>query len=600
MTSSESAKGRSGVRPRYDCTFRSGAAFAVVMVALSSIPDGQARDEPDLSAISRIRQEARRSELADVARNLTDLYGPRLTGSPHLKAGADYVIARLNTWGIRKAGYERWGPFGPGWTSDRFIALALAPQSYPLVAFPKAWTPGTQGDVIAEAVLAPIETDQDFDKYRGKLRGKFVLTAPLNDPPARSEPTRRKYSDEDLAALARPATLSSTPRDEREFARKRMKFYVDEQVAALLEPSRAEGGVVLVGDGRLRDDTAFAGAGLYPWPDEVAAQLVLAAEHYNRIARTVQSGSAVTLEANITNAYHPAEPDSFNIVAEIPGTDLGSQVVMLGAHFDSWHAGTGATDNAAGCAVMLEAMRILKATGLEMRRTVRLTLWNGSEQGLLGSRAYVRQHFADVSTKEVKPAHAELSAYFNLDGGTGAIRGLYLEGNQAVAPIFAAWMTPFKADGATTLSPRSAGVSDHLSFDEVGLPGFQFIQDPSDYETRTRHTNIDVFEQLQLDDLARNAVIVASLVYHTANRGDLLPRKSERREPKAGHYVIAVRLKPEQLTFASYCVAPALAATLPFGLNPARPDGRPSVNQNVPSLSRSSFGVCAASSGNGT
>jgi hypothetical protein len=506
------------------------AAFAgltAAIVGLASLTSGQTADTPDLAAVERLKREADRAQVAAVARNLTDVYGPRLTGSPHLKASADYVVDRLHAWGIQNASYERWGPFGPGWTTDRFIALALAPQSYPLLAFPKAWTPGTQGEVIADAVFAPIETDQDFESHRGRLRGKFVLTTTPKETRAPAV-VKRVYSDDDLAALSQPAASTASQgaptRAELEFARRRMKFYVDEQVAALLEPSPLEGGIVLAGDGRLRDDSAFAGNGLYPWPDEVAPQLVLAAEQYNRIARMLQSGSTVTLEANVTNSYLPAQPDSFNVIADIPGAGLASQVVMLGAHLDSWHAGTGATDNAAGCAVALEAMRILKAAGLKMRRTVRLALWTGSEQGLQGSRSHVRLHLADGAQKEPKPAHAALSAYFDLDAGTGAIRGLYLEGNQAVAPVFASWMTPFRSEGMTVLSPRSAGDGDHRSFDEVGVPGFRFIQDPHEYDT-TRHTNVDTYERLRIDDLTRNAVIVASFVYHAANRTDLLPRK---------------------------------------------------------------------------
>jgi hypothetical protein len=508
------------------------AGLTVMSAALAVVLTAQARDQPDLPAVERLRREVDRSQVASVARNLTDVYGPRLTGSPHLKAAADYVVDRLKVWGIENARYERWGPFGPGWTTDRFIALALAPQAYPLIALPKAWTPGTPGEVIAEAVLAPIESDRDFDRYRGSLGGKFVLTAPIAAPGAGALSMKRTYSVEDLAALAQPSPAEERPaapaRADLEFARKRMKFYVDEQVAALIEPSRRDDGVLLVGDGRLRDDSAFAGNGLYPWPDEVAAQVVLSAEQYQRIARTLQEGGSVTLEATITNTYHPAQPDSFNILADIPGTDLASQTVMLGAHLDSWHAGTGAIDDAAGCAIALEAVRILKATGLKMRRTVRLALWTGSEQGLQGSRAHVRLHFKDLVLNEVKPAHAGLSAYFDLDGGTGAIRGIFLDGNQQAAPILSSWMTPFNADGMTVTSPRPAGDGDQRSFDEAGLPGFRFIQDPEGLEA-VRHTNIDTYERLNIDALARNAAIVASFVYHAANRADLLPRKKQGR-----------------------------------------------------------------------
>jgi hypothetical protein len=506
-------------------------SVAALMAAVASALLAQPRPGGvNLPAIQRITDEARqRSRIAELAHHLTDVYGPRLTGSPHLRAAADYIRQQLVGWNLRNVSYERWGPFGPGWTNDRLVTLALVPQAYPLAAIPKAWTPGTSGEVIAEVVLAPVERDSDFDKYRGRLRGKFILTLPSRNTPARL-PRPPTFSADELAALERPEAPPGRPPTSEldagraEFDRKRMKFYVDEQVAALLEPSPAPDAVI-VGDGRLRDDAAFAGGGRYPWPEAVPLQLVVAGEHYNRIARTLEKQTAVTLEMNVVNAFHPAEPDSFNIVADIPGTDRSAEIVMLGAHLDSWHAATGATDNAAGCAVLIEAMRILQATGLELRRTVRLALWTGSEQGQLGSRAYVAEHFADPATMALKGEHQRLAAYFNMDGGTGLIRGLYLQGNERVAPIFAGWMTPFSRTGVTALSPRHAPTSDHVSFDAVGLPAFHFLQDPLEYESRTRHSNLDVYDRLQIPALIENAAFVASMIYHTANHDQLLPRK---------------------------------------------------------------------------
>jgi Zn-dependent M28 family amino/carboxypeptidase len=258
----------------------------------------------------------------------------------------------------------------------------------------------------------------------------------------------------------------------------------------------------------------------------------MAVEQYGRIARTLEKNVPVTLQMDIQSTFLDTTLTSFNIVGEIAGTDKADEVVMLGAHFDSWHAGTGATDNAAGAAVMLEAMRILKQSGLKPRRTVRLALWTGEEQGLLGSRAYVKEHFADRATMQLKPEHAKLDAYFNLDNGTGVIRGVYLQGNEGVAPIFEAWMEPFHNVGMATLAIRNTGGTDHLSFDEVGLPGFQFIQDPIEYDTRTHHSNMDVFERVQANDMMRNAVIVAAFVYDAANRDDKLPRKPLPRAPQ--------------------------------------------------------------------
>jgi Zn-dependent M28 family amino/carboxypeptidase len=260
------------------------------------------------------------------------------------------------------------------------------------------------------------------------------------------------------------------------------------------------------------------------YPEQVPPQVVLAVEHYDRIARILQKKVPVSVELNIQTSMTDNQ-DAFNVVAEIPGTDKADEIVMLGAHFDSWHTGTGATDNGAGSAVMLEAFRILKASGLKLRRTVRLALWTGEEQGLLGSKAYVKNTFADKETMALKPAHGKISGYFNVDNGTGAIRGVYLQGNEAVGAVFAQWMKPFESLGMTTLTLQNTGGTDHLSFDAVGIPGFQFIQDELEYDTRTHHSNMDTWDRLQSADMMKNAVIVASFVYEAANRDQMLPRK---------------------------------------------------------------------------
>jgi carboxypeptidase Q len=300
-----------------------------------------------------------------------------------------------------------------------------------------------------------------------------------------------------------------------DFNTKRLKFLLDEGVIATVEPSRGTGGTVFVqsGGGRNLNDAP------------VPAQVVMSVEHYGRILRMLEKKVPVQIEMDIQNKFYDNDLNSFNVIAEIPGTDKTDEVVMLGAHFDSWHTGTGATDNAAGSAVMMEAVRILKAAKLRMRRTVRLALWTGEEEGLLGSRAYVTQHFADRADMNLKPEHSKFAAYFNVDNGTGSIRGVYLQGNEAVAPIFQAWMQPFKNLGMTTLTIRNTGGTDHQSFDAVGLPGFQFIQDPIEYDSRTHHSNMDVYERIQAPDLMKDAVIVASFVYHAANRDERLPRK---------------------------------------------------------------------------
>lgn len=501
------------------------SAALVVMVAQPSLR-AQTHEPIDLDALYLIKREGLdRSQIMDVMSWLTDVHGPRLTGSPNLQRAADYASERLRDWGLPNITQEVWGQFGQGWTNDRFYAHALEPQAYPLVGYAKAWTPGTDGTVVGEAVHVAIETDADFDRYRGQLAGKFVLTAAVPEAPALFDAPARRYTDDELAALTTQPPPRRRPqrrrRGDREFPQRRMAFFVEERVAALLEPGpnpstrSGETGAVWVQSGGSRSPDGPA----------VAPQIVLQTEHYGRIARTLDKDLPVTLELQVRNTFHTETLDAFNLIAEIPGTDKAEEVVMLGAHFDSWHAGTGATDNAAGSAVMMEAMRILKAIGLPMRRTVRVALWTGEENGLLGSRAYVATHFGNPRTMELTPEHGRLSGYFNMDNGTGLIRGVYLQGNETIAPVFDAWMEPLKSLGMTTLSIRNTGGTDHLAFDALGLPGFQFIQDPVEYRTRTHHTNLDLYERAQPTDLMHNAVIVASFIYHAANREQLLPRK---------------------------------------------------------------------------
>jgi carboxypeptidase Q len=479
---------------------------------------------PDPSVLSKFRDEgSEHSRIMEVIGYLTDVYGPRLTNSPDVREAGEYVLKTLSAWGLAQVHEETWGPFGRGWSNESFEASEIAPRRFPLIAYPKAWTPGTSGPVIADAIYAKIEKEEDFSSYRGRLRGMFVLTAPMRVVEAQFDAPAHRLTDAELADLAQPRPPQPPPdkagldrqRRQQEFNSKLVKFLTDEGAVAWLEPAPHDGGTLTVMGGGSRD----------PKDPPVVPRVAVDIEHYGRIFRTLEKNIRVTLRIDIANKFYDENLDSFNIVAEIPGTDKADEVVMLGAHFDSWASGTGATDNAAGSAVMMEAMRILKASNVKMRRTVRLALWTGEEEGLLGSRAYVLQHFADRNSMALKPDHAKLSAYFNVDNGTGKIRGIYLQGNEAVRPIFEKWMEPFKSDGMATLSARGTGGTDHVSFDEVGLPGFQFIQDPIEYETRTHHTNMDVYERIQAADMKQMAVIVASFVYMTANADELLPRK---------------------------------------------------------------------------
>jgi hypothetical protein len=507
-----------------------------------------AQEKVDLYVVNRIKaEEFQNSKVMENAFYLTDVYGPRLTGSPGLKAAAEWAVRRLSEWGIANPGLEKWGPFGRGWSCVRFSAHQKEPQYSPLIGFARPWSPGTNGPVSGEPVLAVIKTDEDIAKFKGKLKGKIVL---LEDPKplvSEAEAALKRFSDSDLAreALApdpsvrspfaspipvvpgQPTRPQGQPFDRaarEKFRNNLNQFLADEGVLVTLVPSyRGASGIVF-----------GAAAGSQNPKDPVPPPgVALVAEHYDRIARLIDKKIPVTLEFDIQNRFHDETQDSFTVTGELPGAGKQDELVMLGGHLDSWTGGTGATDNAAGCAVVLEAMRILKTLDLKMARTVRLALWTGEEQGLLGSKAYVKEHFADRETMALRPEHARLSGYFNLDNGTGKIRGAYLQGNDMMRPVFEAWLEPFKDYGASTITIRNTGGTDHQSFDAVGLPGFQFIQDPLDYSSQTHHSNMDVYDHLQAGDLMEASVIMASVVYDAANRGEMLPRKAlPKPEPK--------------------------------------------------------------------
>lgn len=503
---------------------RSSAMTAIlaVLLALPLAAQWPATEKLDLDAVYRIKDEGlSRSKVMEIESYLTDVYGPRLTGSPEIKEAADYAQRTLREWGVANVHLETW-PFGRGWQNQKMVANAVSPRSYPLIAYPKAWTPGTNGPVTAEAVIAVIDEEKDFDEFKGKLRGKFVLSMAMRDVQAHFEPQASRYTDAQLVELSKqPAAGGRGGRGNfggaQAFNRKKAQFFIDEGVAVVLDAGRGDGGTVFV--------QAPQGVSRDPKGPAQPPQVSLAAEHYGRIYRTLEKKIPVTLTMDVQNAFFDADQNGFNIVGELPGADRPDEIVMLGAHFDSWHTGTGATDNAAGSAIMMEALRILKTTGVKLGRTVRIGLWGGEEQGLLGSKAYVKEHFGDPETMQLKPDHAKLSGYFNVDNGTGAIRGVYLQGNEAIAPIFAQWMEPFRNMGMNTLTIRNTGGTDHLSYDAVGLPGFQFIQDEIEYSSRTHHSNQDVYERIQAQDMMRNAVIVATFVYNAANRDEKLPRK---------------------------------------------------------------------------
>jgi hypothetical protein len=530
--------------------------------------------------IQRIKDEGmNRSQVMQTLSYLSDVIGPRLTASPGMKRANEWTRDQLTRFGLQNAHLEAWGPFGRGWTLKRFSAQVTDPTAIPLIAYPKAWSPGLSSPLTADVVYFDAKTEADFDKFKGKLNGKIVLTAPLRDVSAHFESLGTRLTEKDLLALAdapepraggNRGNFAANPqfRAAFELANAKMRFFQSEGAALLIDPSRGgDGGTMFVQSAAVpsppRDPNAttanpFArGIPPYDKSAKTMPQLVVAIEHYNRIVRMLQAGEPVKMNVDLAVAWQDADPMGYNTIAEIPGTDLKDEIVMIGGHMDSWHSGTGATDNAAGCAVAMEAVRIIQALGIKPRRTIRIALWSGEEQGLLGSRAYVADHFGSMQspatsaapatggvnngmgggngngaapaapTLVTKPEYEKLSAYYNLDNGTGKIRGVYLQGNEAVRSLFRQWLSPFRDLGATTLSIANTGGTDHLSFDAIGLPGFQFIQDEIEYDTRTHHSNQDVFDRIQGDDMKQAATIMAAFLYQTAMRDEKIPRKSK-------------------------------------------------------------------------
>jgi hypothetical protein len=440
-----------------------------------------------------------------------------------MKAAADWSRDRLAEWGLENAHLESYDLGVPGWNLLSHSMELLEPRYLRITAVPMVWTPGTAGVLEGVPVLVKVENEADFEKYRGKLRGEIVLNdaVPALSPEAAAAP--RRFSEKMLRDLAawmvpgRPADYwdeEETWAEESEAISKVIRFFEDEGAAALLLPSSRERGVVRV---------TYSGI---EKPDENAPTFVVARESFNMLARLVERGfePKVRLESRVEIV---ADVKGYNVIADIPGADpeLRDEVVILSGHLDGWHAGTGATDNASGCAVMMEAVRILMAMGVEPRRTIRIALWDGEELGYSGSIYHVLEHYADLESMELKPAHAKLAAFYNYDSGTGKIRGVHLQGNEHVRPIFEAYLEPFHYLGAETLTTQNTYGTDHMPFDAVGLPAFTFLQDPLDYTPLTHHTDQDVYDRLAEEDLKQSAVIVASFAYHTAMRDEMLPRK---------------------------------------------------------------------------
>jgi hypothetical protein len=522
-----------------------------------------AASQVDLGTVDRIKTEAfERSKVMETLRNLSDVHGPRLTGSPGFEEAARWAMGELNGYGLQSVHLEKWGPFGRAWTLEQSSVEMLEPHYAQLTAVPLAWSASTSGLVSGDLVLAPLHSSfrdgpkkakEGMDAYRaqwaGKLRGKIVLISDPKVPAQQTAAQFRRYTAAELSELEvapTPAVKSTAKRlDEVEWPSDpadlgklfnslpnnlmeqlydlydqsiadRATFFAKEGVAGILqEDDRAHEGLLF----------AEAAGGFKAAGSMAPPTFVVTAEQYNRMARLLEKKSPVKVRLNLKATISDRDMDGLNIVGEIPGGSRKDEIVMVGAHFDSWHTGTGATDNGAGSAVMMEVMRILKTLNLKLDRTVRIGLWGGEEEGLFGSRAYVKEHFADPKTMRLTSEHAKLSGYFNLDNGSGKIRGVYLQGNEAMRPIFESWLAPFRNLGVTTISIRNTGGTDHLSFDAVGLPGFQFIQDPLDYGTITHHSDMDTWDHAVPEDLMQASAVIAAVVYQTANRAEMLPRR---------------------------------------------------------------------------
>ena len=508
--------------------FLSGLFSLLLICSLSA----QEMANDDLNKIIQ-KHGLEQSQVMDIASWVCDIYGPRLTGSPMLDKATDWALGQLRDWKMENVHTESWGPFGRGWEMTHFEMHAASPNYFPIIAYPKAWSPSTNGMITGEVVYLDAASEEELAKYQGKLKDKFVLIDTLRVLKEWEKPLATRFDSEKLLELANAP--SPTPRSFRNyrgsganFIKTMMTFLEREEPAAFLTRSyKGDLGTVFVSSARATEGRSWKeGAKVIP-------QATISVEHYNRIFRMINKGLTVKLSMNLQVKFSNPDGMEHNILADIPGTDLKDEVVMFGAHFDSWHSATGATDNGAGSAVMMEVARILKETikesGIQPRRTLRLALWTGEEQGLLGSRAYVKNHLAVTDTFgnyiATKPMQEKISAYYNMDNGTGKVRGIYLQGNEAARPVFRAWLDPFKEMGANTITLSNTGGTDHRSFDAVGVPGFQFIQDPVAYWTRTHHSNMDNWDHLVEDDLKQAATIIASFVMHTAMRDEKIPRK---------------------------------------------------------------------------
>ncbi|MCX6122933.1 MAG: M20/M25/M40 family metallo-hydrolase [Ignavibacteriales bacterium] len=528
--------------------------FIILLIA-ACVQLSAAQEKLDTAAIVKIKDEGmNHSQVMEISSWLADVYAPRLNWSPEYRKAADWAAAKLKEFGAENIHFENFSPVGKGWSLKKFYFNVTEPQVFPVIAYPRAWSPGTKGTISSEVIFLNAATEEELAKFHGKLKGNLVLISEPVSVKPHFQPDAARQADSVLLNLAnrnafgqgkfgRPQPDSASMQRVL-FYTKKVEFCQKEGAAAILDANPGDDGTLLYVQGAVVPQSQqipgdFTSTRKNPYEADASPlipQVTVAAEHYNRMVRALQKETRVKAEMRLD--VEPSNVDSsFNILAEIPGTDLKNEVVLIGGHFDTWHSGTGATDNGSGVAVCMEAIRILKKLGLQPRRTIRVGLWGGEEEGLLGSRAYVRNHYAErpdtgrgqgMNASDpliVKPEDSLFCVYFNNDHGGGRVRGMYLQGNEATRAIFRSWFSVFADPTAQTLSVINTGGTDHLSFDAVGLPAFQFIQDQMDYGSRTRHANMDVYERLVEDDMKQAASIMAMCAYNAAMRDSLFPRK---------------------------------------------------------------------------
>lgn len=503
-------------------------------------------DEPDSTAMALITTEGtQHSQVMELLSYIADVYGPRLTGSPGFMKAAAWAKDKLTAMGLSNAHFESWGPFGRGWELKYYSANVIGDQVFPLQSYPKAWSPGVnaRGDII----LLDASSDSALALFRGKLRRKFVLLGHERPVEIKFEPLATRYTDSQLLDLANADVPTprrarrgdgwSRLRERSSLESRKMEMCLQEGALGILTPAPFDGGsmMVVAANVPVPSDTQRA-TRMRAWDvnaPRILPQIAVGVEHYNRMVRMIEKGRHLQLDLRLQVDF-PAADSGYNVIAEFPGTDLQDEIVMIGAHLDSWHGGTGATDNGTGVATCMEAMRILKATGLRPRRTIRIALWGGEEQGEYGSKAYVKQHFGERTSGRdealrvaYKPEAEKFSVYFNNDNGTGKFRGIYMEGNEAVRPIFLKWFVPFGPPNSFTLTIKGTPNTDHQAFNDIGLPAFQFIQDEIEYFTRTWHSTMDLYDRAIEEDLKQAATIMAGFAFNAAMRQEKMPRRDQ-------------------------------------------------------------------------